>query len=425
MSRTMRDTGVEAIGSLSWGTHFCQFYQDKQDLIAILVPYFAAGLEQNEFCMWVTSEPLRVEEAKGALAKAVGTLDPYLGTGQIEVLEYSQWYTSTGKFEPDRVMQGWVGKLVAAQQRGFEGLRLSGNTFWLEESAWQEFAEYEAAVDRVIGQYPMLAICTYHLARCGAVEILEVMSSHAFALIKRGDTWQVIESAERKQAQEALAQANQRLLAAERARAELAEKMVLEISHRTKNNLMLLSGVLEMAALEEPEGSPARRVLRDAINRVAALVAVHEGMYRGSSGQVELLDLLRRIAEMVTGALAERELELSVTGDEVLVSSRSASSLSVVANELITNAIKHGGPDGEGKAHAVIRLSRKEGRLALGIWNSGKPVASDFDVSTQKGLGLTIAQVVVEKQMQGRFSLHAHEGGTLAEIVLDEDALKP
>jgi len=52
-----RNTGIPVIGNVSWGTHFCQFYQTREDLIDVLVPYFKAGLESNEFCVWVTSEP--------------------------------------------------------------------------------------------------------------------------------------------------------------------------------------------------------------------------------------------------------------------------------------------------------------------------------------------------------------------------------
>ena len=70
-----RHTGITVIGDVPWGTHFCQFYQDKQDLIDILVSYFKAGLENNEFCMWVTSEPLASAEAKAALAANVENLD--------------------------------------------------------------------------------------------------------------------------------------------------------------------------------------------------------------------------------------------------------------------------------------------------------------------------------------------------------------
>ena len=67
----LRKSGLGFIGDVSWGVHFCQFYQTKEDLIEILVPYFKAGLENNEFCMWVTSQPLEEEEVKENLRQAV------------------------------------------------------------------------------------------------------------------------------------------------------------------------------------------------------------------------------------------------------------------------------------------------------------------------------------------------------------------
>src|SRR3974377_1086189 len=119
----MRHTGIPIIGDVPWGTHFCQFYQDKRDLIDILIPYFKAGLENNEFCMWVTSEPLGVQEAKAALANLVDDLEGYIRKGQIEFLDYGESYTPGGKFESDRVLKGWVERLDSALARGFDGLR--------------------------------------------------------------------------------------------------------------------------------------------------------------------------------------------------------------------------------------------------------------------------------------------------------------
>ena len=81
-----RKTGIDIIGDVPWGTHFCQFYQTKEDLIDILVPYFKAGLENNEFCMWVTSEPLNKKEAEEVMRKAVPNFDQYLERGQIEII---------------------------------------------------------------------------------------------------------------------------------------------------------------------------------------------------------------------------------------------------------------------------------------------------------------------------------------------------
>jgi len=63
MGNKLRNSGIDIIGDISWGIHFCQFYHTKEDLIEILVPYFIAGLKSNESCVWVTSEFLNTEEA--------------------------------------------------------------------------------------------------------------------------------------------------------------------------------------------------------------------------------------------------------------------------------------------------------------------------------------------------------------------------
>jgi len=209
MTEEKRKTGIDIIGDAPWGTHFCQFYKTKEDLLCILVPYFKAGLENNEFCMWVTSEPLSSEEARRELKKKVKDLDTYIKKGQIEILDYSDWYTKTGKFESDSVLQGWVRKEEAALKNGFSGLRLTGNTFWLEKKDWKDFFDYEAVVNSVIGKYRMLAICTYSLDKCGIHEILDVVANHQFALIERDGKWKIVESGERKKAQEALKESEQ------------------------------------------------------------------------------------------------------------------------------------------------------------------------------------------------------------------------
>jgi PAS domain S-box-containing protein len=210
-SDELRQTGISAIGDIPWGTHFCQFYEEKQDLIEILVPYIKAGLENNEFCMWVTSKPLPSAQAKAALAARVDNLAKYIENGQLEVLEYSQWYTLGAGFQSDRVLQGWVDRLEAAARRGFDGLRLTGNTSWLEKPDWHGFSEYEATVDAIFGQHRMLGICTYMLSKCSALQIMDVISNHSSALVKRAGKWQVIQSSERKKVEANLHETEERV----------------------------------------------------------------------------------------------------------------------------------------------------------------------------------------------------------------------
>jgi len=207
MENSLRKSGIDIVGEVSWGTHFCQFYQTKQDLIDILVPYFKAGLENNEFCMWVTSEPLGVEEAKEALRKDIPGIDVYLEKGQIEIIPYTYWYVKEGIFDSQRVLNGWIDKLNRALADGYNGLRLSGNTFWLEKTYWSSFVDYEEEIDSIIGNYSMIALCTYCLARCSATEIIDVVTNYQFALVKKEEKWVQIESSRLKEAEKTAIQA--------------------------------------------------------------------------------------------------------------------------------------------------------------------------------------------------------------------------
>ncbi len=211
MQEAIRHSGIDVIGRVPWGTHFCQFYQTKQDLIDILVPYFKAGLENNEFCMWITSEPLEVAEAQKAMRRAIANFDEYLRKGQIEIIPYDEWYLLGGVFNDDRVLEGWVGKLEQALNKGYAGLRLTGNTLWLERNHWQDFTVYEAKINDVIGKYKMMAVCTYSLDKCDAAAVIDVVKNHQFALIKQGDSWDIIENAIYRQVKEALAESAQDL----------------------------------------------------------------------------------------------------------------------------------------------------------------------------------------------------------------------
>jgi len=202
MGGKIRKTGIDILGDVPWGTHFCQFYQTKEDLIDILVPYFKAGLENNEFCMWITSEPLSEKEAKEAMRKALPDFDRYLKRGQIEIVPYEEWYLKEGTFNLQRVLNSWIDKLDQALEQGYDGLRITGNTAWLEKRDWRNFTEYEEKINAVIGKYKMMAICSYSLDKCGASEVIDVVSNHQFALIRREGKWATIESADLKQAEE-------------------------------------------------------------------------------------------------------------------------------------------------------------------------------------------------------------------------------
>ncbi len=212
MSEESRKTGIDIIGDVRWGTHFCQFYQTKEDLIDILVPYFKAGLENNEFCQWVTAEPLNEKEAKEALRKAVPDFDRYLKRGQIEIIPHTEWYLKDGAFNLQRALGACVDKLNQALTNGYDGMRITGNTAWLEKRDWRNFTNYEQEINDAVGKCQMMAICTYSLDKCGASEVIDVVKNHQFALIRRAGEWELIEITERKRVEEARQQESEERL---------------------------------------------------------------------------------------------------------------------------------------------------------------------------------------------------------------------
>ncbi len=188
-----RNSGIPVVGDLPWGSHFCQFYRTQDDMIDIVVPYFRAGLEQNELCIWVTSDFLTTEDALAALEGGVPGFAQYAAKGQIEVFPYTDWYLIGGSFDLDRTLAMWMVKHDEALKRGFAGLRVTGNPYWIDNKKdWDDFATYEAAINRVIGGTKLLVLCTYSLEKCGVVEILDVVKNHEFALAMNQGTWQVV-----------------------------------------------------------------------------------------------------------------------------------------------------------------------------------------------------------------------------------------
>ncbi|MEW5866214.1 MAG: MEDS domain-containing protein [Bacillota bacterium] len=187
-----RRSGVNAMNVLPWGTHLCQFYQGRQDLIDILVPYFRAGLEHNEFCLWVTCEPLDQDEAAEAMTRAMPGFHMYLEKGQIEILPCSGWYFGDGAFSPQGVLDAWAGKLNQALAKGYDGMRASGNAAWLEPKDWKGFMEYENLINNVIRRYRVMAICSYPIDKCGPRHTMDVLRNHQLALIKETGGWQLV-----------------------------------------------------------------------------------------------------------------------------------------------------------------------------------------------------------------------------------------
>src|SRR5450631_3027123 len=185
MTADSRKSGIGVLGDLPWGEHFCLFYETKADLLDVVVPYFQAGFDSNEFCVWAISEPLTEAEARTALRRAVPEFDGDLADRGIEIISGREWYLKGDIVDPKRITDGWHEKLSRALAAGYEGLRVSGNAFWLGTEYWQDFYDYEEDLHESLDGQPMIALCTYPLAESRPSDILDVARAHQYTLARR------------------------------------------------------------------------------------------------------------------------------------------------------------------------------------------------------------------------------------------------
>jgi signal transduction histidine kinase len=260
----LRSTGIGVVGEVPWGTHFFVFHETAEDLLEACIPYFRAGLESGELCIWAIGDPLTEDEVRYCLKDAIPRFDDYFERRSIEIVRGREWYMTGNDLDLKRVTSGWKQKMERALNGGHAGLRLSADTAWLDKRDWKEFCEYEKEVNDSIVDTPMLALCSYPLPGSAAAEIFDVTRTHQFALARRNKTWELVETSELKHAKAEIQRLNNDLerrvtertweltAANEELQRQMAERLRAEDALRTSQaelaRVMRVTSMGEMAA---------------------------------------------------------------------------------------------------------------------------------------------------------------------------------
>jgi DNA-binding CsgD family transcriptional regulator len=195
MATALRRTGLDVVGDMPWGAHFCLFYKTKQDFLDTVVPFFKAGLASNEFCLWILSksDPLTKEEAWRAIRSAVpqGT-----AAERIELLSHEEWFIRNGDFDLRHVMSIVQDRLSQALARGQAGVRVNGGPAWLQKEKADHFHALEHAFDEFVASSPVLTMCNFPLASSAAADILAAAETHHFSIARQDGVWQIIQVTE-------------------------------------------------------------------------------------------------------------------------------------------------------------------------------------------------------------------------------------
>jgi len=369
----VRESGIDLLGSVVWGTHACLFYRTKEDLIGILVPYFKAGLENNEFCMWITSDPLDPTEAKSAMRKAMPDFDKYLKKAQIEILPHDQWYLDGGAFDRQRVMNGWMNKLNLALNNGYAGARITGNTSWLNEKFWDSFIEYEHQINETIDRLPIIVVCTYRLDGCGTSEIVDVVNNHQLAIIEKEDKWKIAKNAERKRAEKRAREyqaqlkslASQLTLAEERERHRLA----IELHDRISQSLVISKIKLE-ALRKSGYDRKLDKALDDVCNSISQTIQDTRTLtFDLSSPVLHELGFEMAVSEWLTNQIQKKHgitVEFEADGEAKPLEDDIRILLFRDVRELLTNVVAHA------RAHKVkVSIKRLGEQISITVEDDG------------------------------------------------------
>ena len=175
-------SGLQTVPHLQWGSHLAHFFTSGDQLRDVLVPYFKAGLENDEVCLWVTGRAFNAEEARSALRASVPDLDARERDKQIEIANGEEWYGAREKLRPHELVSGLVQREQDALTRGYAGLRTNGNCAWVSPEQWADFLDYERLVQGVVHGRRMICMCSYCADQLEGGSHLEVIDRHDLAV---------------------------------------------------------------------------------------------------------------------------------------------------------------------------------------------------------------------------------------------------
>lgn len=186
--------------------------------------------------------------------------------------------------------------------------------------------------------------------------------------------------------------------------------VIKEIHHRVKNNLQTIGSLLRLQSrrVANPE---VKRALAESINRIGSIATVHEALSKGGIELVDLVAMTEDIIQLIRANMIqpERPISIEVTGNSLVISSQKATSVALIINEVVQNALDHAysGLDG---GRVTVAIEDLGGSVDVRITDDGTGIADDLPPPTADSLGLQIVRTLVEHDLKGRLSIKSIKG---------------
>ena len=185
-----------------------------------------------------------------------------------------------------------------------------------------------------------------------------------------------------------------------------------EIHNRVKNNLQLVASILNIQARKASDPQ-MKRAFRENTSRVLSIAAIHDILTSTDHGDaVELKPLLEKIRRNLQSMTPQgQEIVISIRGDDIAVSSDKATSIALVANELLTNALEHGF-EGRRRGSVTVTLLRGHETSTVTVEDDGGGFSPQE--KREESLGLDIISLTVRDKLGGKIQIQSGPGGTKA-----------
>ncbi|HET9979244.1 MAG TPA: GAF domain-containing protein [Ktedonobacterales bacterium] len=207
----------------------------------------------------------------------------------------------------------------------------------------------------------------------------------------------------------AIAMENARLFEQTREGLRIKETLLKEMHHRVKNNLTQIAGILNMRR-RRTHNPEVQQVLLESVERIQGIAATHDLLSTNQLGVARIDEVARKIAMIVQSNLVPPQMTIRFRVNTIpyFLPTEEATTLAIVLNELIANAIEHGF---EGRERGEIRISaaREGDHLVMRVADDGAGLPEDVSRAAE-GLGLQLVRGLVETGLRGTFTLSQADG---------------
>jgi two-component sensor histidine kinase len=205
----------------------------------------------------------------------------------------------------------------------------------------------------------------------------------------------------------------QRKLAEAQIQASLREKEVLlqEIHHRVKNNLQVISSLLDLQSQQITEQGTLE-VFRESQNRVKSMALVHEKLYQSKDfARINFAEYTESLTNHLFKAydLKPGKITLELDIDEVILNIDTAIPCGLIINELVSNALKYAFPKNTSGTIRIALHSDADKKFILIVEDNGVGLPIDWDLKTAKSLGFQLVNVLT-KQLKGKIEIDPSVG---------------